>query len=162
MGWSRDSIAFNRLRGPRRVEKTDRHRSLMSGPSGLLILEAPKRVPKQMARPLCRNVSGGFLLYKFWRILPGIFLEDFSGPFFPRKWGEKIRRENPRKNPAAQKQKSTKNPFCQKPTLTKQMGTKSSSFSKLKNLKVILTTPTPHISKKNDPKICHKIRRRMA
>ena len=22
----------------------------------------------------------GFLLYKFWRILPGIFLEDFSGP----------------------------------------------------------------------------------
>ena len=46
---------------------------------------------------------GGFLLYKFWRILPGIFLEDFSGHFFPRKWGEKIRRQNPRKNPAAQK-----------------------------------------------------------
>ena len=46
---------------------------------------------------------GGFLLYKFWRIFPGIFLEDFSGHFFPQKWGEKIRRENPRKNPAAQK-----------------------------------------------------------
>ena len=28
---------------------------------------------------------GGFLLYKFWRILPGIFLEDFSGHFFPQK-----------------------------------------------------------------------------
>ena len=24
------------------------------------------------------------------------------------------------------------------------------------NLKIILTTPTPHISKKYDPKICHK------
>ena len=28
---------------------------------------------------------GGFLLYKFWRIFPGIFLEDFSGHFFPQK-----------------------------------------------------------------------------
>ena len=28
---------------------------------------------------------GGFLLYKFWRIFPGIFLEDFSGYFFPQK-----------------------------------------------------------------------------
>ena len=45
---------------------------------------------------MCR----GFLLYKFWRILPGIFLGDFSGQFFPTKWGEKIRRPkniNPRK-----------------------------------------------------------------
>ena len=48
---------------------------------------------------MCR----GFLLYNFWRILPGIFLEDFSGHFFPQKRGEKIRRRNPRKNPAAQK-----------------------------------------------------------
>ena len=30
---------------------------------------------------MCR----GLLLYKFWRILPGIFLEDFSGHFFPQK-----------------------------------------------------------------------------
>ena len=30
---------------------------------------------------MCR----GFLLYKFWRIFPGIFLEDFSGHFFTRK-----------------------------------------------------------------------------
>ena len=30
---------------------------------------------------------GGFLLYKFWRIFPGIFLEDFSGHFFPTKKG---------------------------------------------------------------------------
>ena len=30
---------------------------------------------------MCR----GFLLCKFWRILPGIFLEDFSGHFFPQK-----------------------------------------------------------------------------
>ena len=29
-------------------------------------------------------------------------------------------------------------------------------------LKIILTTPTPHISKKYDPKICHKMRGRMA
>ena len=33
-------------------------------------------------RPLCRNVSGIFCVYKFWRILPGIFLADFSGAFF--------------------------------------------------------------------------------
>ena len=38
---------------------------------------------------------GGFLLYKFWRIFPGIFLEDFSA-LFPfkneeKKSGEKIR-----------------------------------------------------------------------
>ena len=33
----------------------------------------------------------GFLLYTFWRILPGIFLEDFSGHFFPTK----MRRKNP-------------------------------------------------------------------
>ena len=48
-------------------------------------------------------------MYKFWRILPGIFLEDFSGHFFPQKMrrkksGEKIREKirrlknkNPRK-----------------------------------------------------------------
>ena len=60
---------------------------------------------------------GGFLSYKFWRIFPGIFLEDFSGHFFPQKRGEKIRRRNPRKNPAAQNQKSAKNPFCQNLTL---------------------------------------------
>ena len=30
---------------------------------------------------ICRNV----LLYIFWRILPGIFLEDFSGHFLPQK-----------------------------------------------------------------------------
>ena len=29
-------------------------------------------------------------------------------------------------------------------------------------LKTILTTPTPHMSKKYDPKICHKMRGRMA
>ena len=50
---------------------------------------------------------GGFLLYKFWRILPGIFLEDFSGTFShknEKKSGEKIREKirrlknrNPRK-----------------------------------------------------------------
>ena len=27
----------------------------------------------------------GFVVYKFLRILPGIFVEDFSGPFFPVK-----------------------------------------------------------------------------
>ena len=53
---------------------------------------------------MCR----GFLLCKFWRILPGIFLEDFSGTFShkneEKKSGEKIREKirrpktkNPRK-----------------------------------------------------------------
>ena len=49
---------------------------------------------------------GGFLLYKIWRIFPGIFLEeDFSGHFFPQKWQneKKNAATNPRKNPAAQK-----------------------------------------------------------
>ena len=36
---------------------------------------------------MCRE----FLLCKFWRILPGIFLEDFFGDFFPTK----MRRKNP-------------------------------------------------------------------
>ena len=50
--------------------------------------------------------------------MPGIFLEDFSGHFFPTENdGEKIRQENPRKNQAAQNQKSAKNPFCQNPAL---------------------------------------------
>ena len=80
----------------------------------LRIFLHPKVWPGPSAE-MCR----GFLLYKFWRILPGIFLEDFSGHFFPQKWGEKIRRLNPRKNPAAQKQKSAKNPVCQDPTLRK-------------------------------------------
>ena len=40
----------------------------------------------------------GFL-YRLWRISPGIFLEDFSGHFFPhknaeRKSGEKMRKKS--------------------------------------------------------------------
>ena len=31
---------------------------------------------------MCR----GFLLYKLWKILLGIFLEDFSGHFLPQKY----------------------------------------------------------------------------
>ena len=38
---------------------------------------------------------GGFLLYKFWRIFPGIFLEDFSGTF-----SHKMRRKNPARKSA--------------------------------------------------------------
>ena len=41
---------------------------------------------------MCR----GFLLDKFWRILPGIFLEDFSGHFFSAK----MRRNNPARKSA--------------------------------------------------------------
>ena len=47
---------------------------------------------------MCR----GFLLYKFRRILAGIFLEIFLGTSSHEN-EEKIRRQNPRKNPAAQK-----------------------------------------------------------
>ena len=71
-----------------------------------------------------RKCVGGFLLYKIWRSLAGILLEDFSG--HPQKW-EKIRQEI-RGKIAAQKKiakknqrpkkKSAKNPFYQKPTLT--------------------------------------------
>ena len=67
-----------------------------------------RNFPKCWAGPsaeLCR----GFLLYKFC-ILPGIFLEDFSGHFFPQKWGEKIRRpknKNPRKIRSAKNRPKT-------------------------------------------------------
>ena len=53
---------------------------------------------------MCRRI----LLYKFWRIFPGIFLADFSGHSFPQKRGEKsgdkirekirrLKNKNPRK-----------------------------------------------------------------
>ena len=54
--------------------------------------------PEKVALGNLQKCVGGFLSYKFWRIFPGIFLEDFSGLFFPQKWGEQIRRENPRKS----------------------------------------------------------------
>ena len=44
-----------------------------------------------------------FLLYKFWRIFAGIFLEGFFWAPSPTEMRRKTRRENPRKNPAAQK-----------------------------------------------------------
>ena len=51
-----------------------------------------------LPQPICRSVSEDFLLYKFWRIFPGIFLEDFSGHFShkneEKKSGEKIREKN--------------------------------------------------------------------
>ena len=54
--------------------------------------QANKRWPGPSAE-MCQ----GFL-YKIWRILPEIFLEDFSGHFFPpkcgKKNGDKIREEN--------------------------------------------------------------------
>ena len=63
---------------------------------------SPYRHIRILAPANLQKCVGGVLLYKIWRILPGIFLEDFSGHFFPQKSGEQIRRQNPRKNPAAQ------------------------------------------------------------
>ena len=59
---------------------------------------------------MCR----GFLLYKFWRILPGIFLEDFSGHFShkneEKKSGNKIREKDRRpKNRNPRKIRSAEN-----------------------------------------------------
>ena len=66
-------------------------------------------VPKRYFAPAnLQKCVGGVLLYKFWRIFPGIFLEDFSGTFShkngEKKSGEKIREKirrpknkNPRK-----------------------------------------------------------------
>ena len=55
------------------------------------------------------------------------FARDFPGGFFwalfPAKMRRKIRRENPHKNPAAQKYKSAKTPFCQEPTLKSWINT---------------------------------------
>ena len=48
---------------------------------GFTIFRQGLASPSQLlAWPLCRN-CWGFLLYKIWRILSGIFLEDFSGDF---------------------------------------------------------------------------------
>ena len=55
-------------------------------------------------------------MYKFWRIVPGIFLEDLWA-LFPTKMRRKIGDKMREKNLAAQKKKSAKNPFCHKPTL---------------------------------------------
>ena len=38
-----------------------------------------------LPRPICRNVLEDFCCKNIWRIFPGIFLEDFSGHFFPQK-----------------------------------------------------------------------------
>ena len=77
---------------------------------------------KKFALGNLQKCVGGFLLYKFWRIFPGIFLEDFSGHFFhkneEKKSGEKIREKirrlknkNPRKIRSAESRpgKSVKN-----------------------------------------------------
>ena len=61
---------------------------------------------------MCR----GFLLFECWGILPGYFWRIFLGSFPPRAWGEKHRRENTPKSPAAP-QKIGKHPFRQKPSL---------------------------------------------
>ena len=73
--------------------------------------------PKILAPANLQKCVGGFWLYKFWRIFPGSFRVNFSGLFSHKNEEKKIRRENPRKNPAAQKEKSAKNPFCRKPAL---------------------------------------------
>ena len=49
----------------------------------------------------------GFLLYKIWRILSGIFLEDFSGHLFPTE----MRRENPATKSAKNFGGSKKDPW---------------------------------------------------
>ena len=48
------------------------------------------------APAILQKCVGGFLLYKFWRIFAGIFLEDFSGHFSPTK----MRRKNPARKSA--------------------------------------------------------------
>ena len=63
--------------------------------------------------PLCRNASG-ILLYKLWRILPGIFREDFSGHCFPTK----MMRENPATK-SAKKSGGPKLKICEKSILSK-------------------------------------------
>ena len=67
------------------------------------------------APAILQKCVGGFLLYKFCRIIAGIFLEDFSGHFFPQKWGEKIRRENPRKKSGGSKIKIHEKSVLPKP-----------------------------------------------
>ena len=55
--------------------------------AGFALLSAgfPKKKRKRAAPANLQKCVGGFLLYKFWRIFPGIFLDDFSGQFFPQK-----------------------------------------------------------------------------
>ena len=67
---------------------------------------------------------GGFLLYKFWRILPGIFLEDFSGHFYPQK----MRRKNPA-GKSAKKSGGSKIKIREKSVLPKAGPKKSPRFT---------------------------------
>ena len=57
-----------------------------------------------LACPPLQKMCREFLLCKFWRILPGTFLEDFSGHFFPQKREKKKADDDiGEKNPVAQK-----------------------------------------------------------
>ena len=73
---------------------------------------------------------GGFLLYKFWRILPGIFLEDFSGHFFPLK----MRRKNPARK-SAKKSGGSKIKIREKSVLPKA-GPKNQLLCQLRSVDV--------------------------
>ena len=84
-------------------------------------MRLPKGVTRREAKVDTRQSNGANkelvpnLLYNMRRILPGSFLEDLSGHFFPqnqeKQYGDKILR----KDPEAQKMK---NPFGQNPPLT--------------------------------------------
>ena len=69
-------------------------------------------IARYVGRAPLQKCVGDFLLYKFGRILPGIFLEDFSGHFSPeeKKSGGKIREKIRRpKNKNPRKIRSAKN-----------------------------------------------------
>ena len=67
-----------------------------------------------LAKPLCRNVSGIFVL-QMLEDSAGDFLEDFSGHFPTNMW-RKSRRQNPRPYLAAPT--NSKHSFCQEPAPT--------------------------------------------
>ena len=94
---------------------------------------------QKCVRDVCCITFGGFCRGFSWRIFLGTSShknetktknpatksatknrrpKNNTGHFFPQKWRKKIRRQIPRKHPAAQNEKSAKTPFCQKPTLT--------------------------------------------
>ena len=63
--------------------KPSHSQSLANFVANLGISEARTKFLQFLPRPFAEMCRG--FLYEFWRILMGVFLEDFSGQFSPQK-----------------------------------------------------------------------------
>ena len=89
---------FRFIRAAATLRKRNKNTSSKIAPPGRRLRSSKSQL---LPRAPLQKCVGGFLLYKFCRIFPGIFLEDFSGHFFPT---------NMRKNPATKSAKKSGGP----------------------------------------------------